>query len=315
MKATLSNILGFSLAAAVTLSCASANAQNPEKTLAATQLTEVWKASSGLSNPESAFYDSETELIFVSNVAGAAADKDGQGWISTFSTDGKLQKGKWFSELNAPKGLGKSKGILWIADIDHIVGVEVSTQTKKYDFTISGAKFLNDIAVDEKGNVFVSDMLDNKIYKVSPSGATFTPPSVYLEGEELLKNPNGLLIDKGELIVGQWGPGIKSDFSSQELGSLIRFNVNVTNPGSLKGRFTTIAAKFGNIDGVERLDQTSFIVSDFLSGKISKVAENGKVSTLLALTSGTADIDVIPERKIVLVPHMNNSTLTAYSIK
>jgi hypothetical protein len=262
-------------------------------------------------NPESALFDSDTQTLFVSNVAGEATKKDGEGWISTFDSKGKLLREKWLSGLNAPKGLAKSNGILWITDIDRLIGVQLSNAKQVYEFLIPDAKFLNDVAADSAGNIFVSDMLGNKIYKVTLSDTTFELPVIAFEGEDLLKNPNGLLFDKDNLVVGQWGPGIQGNFSTLEPGSLVRLQSTQTQP-SQNGAIA-IGTKIGNIDGVERLDEQSFIVTDFLAGKVLRVFENGTVVTLLTLTQGTADLGINKSQKVIYLPNMNESSLSAYS--
>ena len=59
----------------------------------AAELTEVWRVQ-GLSNPESALFDPVAKIIYVSNVAGGPGDKDGKGFISRLSTEGKVENSR-----------------------------------------------------------------------------------------------------------------------------------------------------------------------------------------------------------------------------
>ena len=65
---------------------------------------QVWEVT-GLEAPESALYDKASATIYVSNVAGNAPDKDGNGFISKVAPDGKVTTLKWATGLDAPKGL------------------------------------------------------------------------------------------------------------------------------------------------------------------------------------------------------------------
>ena len=65
---------------------------------------EVWSLS-GFKAPESVLLDSQRNVLYVSNVAGEANAKDGVGFISKVSPDGKMIEAEWVKGLNAPKGL------------------------------------------------------------------------------------------------------------------------------------------------------------------------------------------------------------------
>ena len=66
--------------------------------------------------------------------------------------------------MNAPKGLRSTGGVLWVADIDRLVGINIENATTQAIHEIEGAKFLNDVAVTARGSVLVSDMLASTIY-------------------------------------------------------------------------------------------------------------------------------------------------------
>lgn len=55
--------------------------------------------------PESALYDPDTDMFFVSNVAGESDAADGVGWIARLSADGEVLDPRWVEDLNAPKGM------------------------------------------------------------------------------------------------------------------------------------------------------------------------------------------------------------------
>jgi len=267
----------------------------------------LWQVTDGLQNPESAYYDAASRKIFVSNVAGDPSAKDGNGWISRIALDGQVLDARFFEGLNAPKGLRSFRDTLWVADIDRLVGISISKAVKTYEFTIPEAKFLNDVAVDGRGNVYVSDFTGNKIYKASFDGKTWQQPVVILEGESLLENPNGLLVVGSKLVIGRWGLGIKPDFSTETPGGLVvkQGSTDVLLP---------LTEDFANIDGIESLGRGRFLVSDFVKGTLYKIERDGSTEVLLQDKPGAADIGLVPQKRILLLPNLNDNSLKAYQL-
>jgi hypothetical protein len=76
-----------------------------------------------LDGPESARYDKDLDVWFVSNVNGTPLAKDNNGYISRLRPDGApytvkfIEGGKKGVTLNAPKGLAINGDTLWVADI------------------------------------------------------------------------------------------------------------------------------------------------------------------------------------------------------
>ena len=62
---------------------------------------EVWSLS-GFKAPESVLLDSQRNVLYVSNVAGEANAKDGVGFISKVSPDGKMIEAEWVKGLKMP---------------------------------------------------------------------------------------------------------------------------------------------------------------------------------------------------------------------
>ncbi|MCX6129306.1 MAG: hypothetical protein NTX25_09630 [Proteobacteria bacterium] len=266
----------------------------------------LWQVTEGLEKPESAYFDPLSHTIFVSNIAGDPSAKDSRGWISRLSVDGKVLNAQWISGLNAPKGLRSYGDTLWVADVDHLVGISIKKAKIVYDFTIPGAKFLNDVAVDPEGSVYVSDFLDNKIYKSTREHGAYQEPEVFLASDDL-QTPNGLLFVGRDLYIGRWGIGIKADFSTETPGSLA---LNKAGQDTV-GRITS---DFANIDGVEYLGHGKFLVSDYIKGLVYTFDRKGNTETILVDKPGAADIGFIPFQKILLVPNSNDSVIKAYKL-
>ena len=106
---------------------------------------------SGLSTPESALYDSEKDVIYVSNVNGHPTEKDSNGFISTVSPEGKIISLNWVENLNAPKGLALRSNKLYVADIATLVVINTNTGEIVKRFQDDNAKFLNDVTITHDG--------------------------------------------------------------------------------------------------------------------------------------------------------------------
>ncbi|MBI2236754.1 MAG: SMP-30/gluconolactonase/LRE family protein [Magnetospirillum sp.] len=258
----------------------------------------LWEAS-GFANPESVLWDPAKKVLYVSNVNGGPPDKDGNGYISKLSPEGKLLAGKWAVGLDGPKGMAVFKGRLYVSDIDRLVEIDSNTGKITRAYPAAGARFLNDVTVDDKGAVYVSDMLTNTIWRLS--GGKFESWLV----DPQLQNPNGLKAESTRLVVASWGPMTGEGFATK-------------SPGNLKA--VTFADKmirdltqpFGNLDGLESDGKGGWLVSDWVAGKLFQVDRRGRPTKLMDFPQGSADIGIIPDKGIVLVPLMMDGKVQAF---
>src|SRR6187431_867324 len=86
----------------------------------------LWTVNTGLASPESAYYHQRTNSIFVSNINGPVLDRDGNGYLTRIAPNGKVIGEKWATGLNAPKGIRSVGNRIWVADIDEVVGFDVT---------------------------------------------------------------------------------------------------------------------------------------------------------------------------------------------
>jgi sugar lactone lactonase YvrE len=263
----------------------------------------VWSLA-GFQAPESALLDTEHKVLYVSNVAGEPNAKDGVGFISKVSLDGKMQEAEWVKGLNAPKGLVMHGDKLYVSDVDQLVEIDVSSGAITNTYNAEGAQFLNDTAVDSNGRVFVSDMLTDSIYVLQDGKL-----SVWLQDAALM-HPNGLRVDDGRLIVAAWGKDIQPDFSTKEPGRLLAVDLNtkeVTAVGS--------GEPVGNLDGVEPDGAGNWIVTDWVSGVLFRIHPDGKADQLMDLNQGSADLEFVETEKLVIIPMMMDGKVTAHRIE
>ena len=260
-----------------------------------------WTVTEGIDAPESVYVDSESGFIFASQVTGQPGERDGAGRIVKLSPDGNVVSASWVTGLNAPKGLRSYKGTLWTADIDELVGIEISSGNILSRVKLPGAQFLNDVACGPDGTVYVSDTMLSRIYAVKDGSA-----SVFAEGEEL-EYPNGLLVDGERLVVGGWGKP-EPDFTTKVPGRLFALDLNT------KQKTLITRDPVGNIDGVESDGKGGYIVTDWMAGKVLRISPQGEVRLVTQFAQGTADHAFLPQANVVIVPHMNENKVAAYDI-
>lgn len=261
----------------------------------------VWSVSD-LAAPESALHDPTTDHIFVSLVDGAPDEKDGKGAIAILSTDGEVIDAGWVVGLNAPKGLGRVGRRLYVADIDEIVEIDIEGGAVIARHPVEGAKFLNDVATDAQGRVYVTDMLTDRIHVLDNDTV-----ALWYASEEL-KNPNGVFVDGERLIVGSWGRRTNG-YETDVPGMLLAIDRSTQAMAPLGN-----GVPIGNLDGVVRRDPTHFLVTDWVAGKLLSIDEGGQVEELLSLGRGTADLDYLPSGRLVILPLMLEGRVVAYRL-
>ncbi len=284
--------------------CAGLSKKSGDLGLIPTNSTPVlWTATESVASPESAYYDQISGEVFVSNINGTPLEKDGNGYISKYTIAGQLVQAKWAEGLNAPKGLRAAKGNLWVTDIDEVVSIDLASGKVNNRYPVRGAKFLNDIAVDDSGVIYVSDTMANKIFMIKNKKV-----SVFKAGTSL-ESPNGLYIDGGKLVVAAWGTDIKPDFSTKEKGHLYSLDLKT------KAKTLITTTPLGNLDGLERAKDGSYFVSDWMAGRVYKVATDGTSTLLIEGLKGAADLGWDQSTNTIIVPRMLEGQVSAYTVQ
>lgn len=257
-----------------------------------------------IDTPESAYYDPQSKVIFLSQISGAPDQKDGKGWIVTADVNGKVLDKAWLTGLNAPKGMRAYNGVLWISDINQVIAIEIKTKKMLHKYTINSANFLNDVAITANGDVYVSDMGNHSIYALKHGKV-----SLFTRGVEL-ESPNGMVIYGNSLILATWGTAMAKDFTTKVPGHL--YSIDLTT----KKKTVITAEPLGNLDGLEikSEDPLTYLVTDFMAGKVYEVVNSNSVKTLLEGFKGAADIGYIKETNTLIVPRMMENKISAYKL-
>ena len=263
---------------------------------------ELWQTT-GLKRPESALPDPTATFAYVSNVNGQPLDKDGNGFISKVSLkDGKMLALEWAKGLDAPKGLALANGRLYVSDIDKLVEIDADSGKIIARYDAPGAKFLNDVAAGADGVVYVSDSSTSTIWRLKGGKL-----EKWMDGEQL-KYPNGLHVNGDKLIIAAWGKP-RAD-GTPEPANLLEVSIadkSVRDLGDGK--------PVGNLDGLEPVDATGYLVTDWMAGGLYRIDVSGKADLWLKLNQGSADIGYVPAQHLLLIPMMKDDKLVAYHIE
>ncbi|MBX3254714.1 MAG: ATP/GTP-binding protein [Chitinophagaceae bacterium] len=253
------------------------------------KLVKQWETDTILKVPESVLFDGKNKVLYVANIDGGPWEKDGKGSIGKVGLDGKIIATEWVTGLNAPKGMGIHAGKLYVADVDAIAVIDIAQGKIADRIVIDGAKGLNDISIDAKGVVYVSDSHNKTILKVENGKV-----STVLEN---LKGPNGVLV-------------VGKDLYITDAGTLNKVEAN----GSLKQLADGME---GGTDGIEHAGKGDFIVSCW-AGSVWYIHANGKKDHLLDTREqkiNSADIGFDPVKKILYVPTFFKNSVVAYAVQ
>ena len=155
----------------------------------------LWETK-GLAQPESVVQDPATGALYVSNIAGAVMQKDGNGFIAKLRPDGTVVTREWVKGLNAPTGLALHDRTLYAADVDELLEINVAS-----------------------GEI---------VTRHAVKDGTFEP---WL-ANDALNGPNGLLVLGDKLIVASFGK--LPDQGSPELGGLIAVDLKDQSVSKLR---------------------------------------------------------------------------------
>ena len=263
-------------------------------------VTEAWRLG-GFEQPESVVYEPITEIFYVSNINGNPTEKDGNGYISTVTKDGVLLERKWLDGLNAPKGMIVAGGTLVVTDIDELLAINLDDRAITR-FTAPESLFLNDVTIDSKGRVYVSDTMDDAIYRLEEGRFDMWLKSAGLEA------PNGLLAEPSRLVVGAWGV-MTEGFATDTPGHLKTVSLADKSLSSLGS-----GDPIGNLDGVEADVFGRYLATDWMAGKLYRISSGGEATLLLGLDQGSADLEFLPVENLVVIPMMIEGQVVAYKL-
>lgn len=269
-------------------------------------------ATAGFRTPESVRYDADLDIYFVSNIGGAPSARDGDGSISKISPDGALLDSVFIKGgvngvvLNAPKGMAIVGDTLWVTDIDAVRGFNRHTGAPVATVEISGAQFLNDLAVGPDGTLYLSD-----------TGINIDTVGITHPGTDRIYH---VATDRAVHVVAQgdslhWPNGLTWDPAGQRF-VLVPFNSTTIygwRPGDALP--AAIATGKGGYDGVERLNDGRFAITSWTDSTLSLLDSTGTLTVYIDSLPGPADIGYDTKRNRVAVPLFTENRVEIWEIR
>jgi sugar lactone lactonase YvrE len=262
-------------------------------TLDAPGVEKRWETEAEFKVPESVAWDPKRDVYYVSNYDGYNPSRgEGRQSISRISADGSTVDLDWVAGLRNPVGIKVRGDRLWVAERTGLAVIDIETGSILERHEV-GAGFPNDVALDRDGRVYLSDSGNGVIYRFA--NGEFEE---WLSGNQV-QSPNGLHVMGNELFIG-----VNDDHcvkaANLETGELR----TVANLGP------------GIIDGIGDDGNGNIVVSHW-QGRIFRISPDGDVTKLLDTSvpvTQSADITVVPETGMLLVPTFLGNQVVAYRI-
>ena len=266
-----------------------------------------------MKTPESAHYDADLDVWFISNINGNPSQHDGNGYIvrvpaeSTTTLTMFAEGGKGGVRLDAPKGIATTPDQLWVADIDvvRVFDKRTGKPLKTISLKSMKATFLNDVVVGNDSAVYVTDTgiaFDakggtthpgvNRIFRIALSGDKVTEAAT----GDSLESPNGIAWDSTNARY------VLAPFGGKD--------VQTWTPGQSPSK---LADGPGQYDGIEVLRDGRVLVSSWADSSVY-VVRNGTMSKLVSGVSGPADIGVDSKRGVLAIPRFDQGQVEFWKI-
>lgn len=250
---------------------------------------------------ESCVYDPTRNLIVVMNAGVPQNMQANDGYVSLLNPDGSVHTTKWIGAtrkgltLNHPLGSAIHNGTLYTADIDVVRTFDLATGKPGRAYPVKGATFLNGIAVNKEGTIFVSNSKpESRVYKITADGDV----SIFVDGKPL-DIPNGVAIDPDGNVV---------------VVNVANNDVMTFDPASGKLLRTEHAAEGGN-DGLVILPDGTKYVSSVRFGSVSRIRPGKPAQVIASGIPSAASMGYDSKQQQLIIPMNNNNAVAFIKLK
>ena len=259
---------------------------------------------SGFQIPECVVIDEARGTAYVSNVNAAREGKgydrfwshDSYPFISRFSLPEPdsapiWQKSNADFRFSGPKGMCILGDSLYVTDIDRVLRFPLDGKQPPKVIPVPGAKKLNDMASDGKF-AYVTDSGAGKCYRLHPRG----------NHEEILApvGINGITFSGDKMYGVSWA---------------LRDIYELDPEGVKPPRAFGLTDYFKTPDGIEVLQDGTFVVSDSEGNQVLAVSADGRSVAKLVMPLAPADIGIDRKRGLLFVPRFFDSRVNVYRLK
>ncbi len=252
----------------------------------------------GMAQPESVLSIPGHPWLYVSNI-----NFDEAGYISRIAKDGTVEELHWVDGIQTPTGMGYWDGNLYVANQDSVVVIDIEDE-KIVKTLETEAGSLNDISISDDGEIYVSDLETNSIYKVKGDRV-----ELWLQSDDMPLT-NGILADRDDLYVLS---SATEDFRGRAMTPDIYGSVYRVDTGTKEIRMMSYGEKIGALDGIVPYKE-GYIVSDPFNNSLIYLSDRERILMGYA-EGGAADIGSdADEASILYVPLLFAGKVAAYNI-
>jgi hypothetical protein len=252
---------------------------------------------SGFAAPECMLYAPDSGVTYITNMDSESKEywaHDAVAYISTLGEDHQVADKRWLDNgpagaLHSPKGMCLLGNYLYFADVDKLM--RCSLADKQIEEVASGFEKANDLCVEGE-NVWITDTAAGKIFCIAPNG------------------------DRREIISPAGVNGI-TFFGEQMFGvSWTLHEIYELDPTGESEPITFgLAENFTNLDGIEVLDDGTFIVSDLKGNAVYTVGSDRTTVTKIIEITAPADIGLNREDRLLYIPALAAHEVAVYQLK
>lgn len=245
-------------------------------------LVNVNNSYSQYSSPESVTYDTIGKRYLISNTTSfKIVQRDRNNVVTDFVTVG-----------SSIHGVTVYNNKVYVCNGTRIRGYDLSNASEIMNVTISGSSFLNDLAIDNSGMMYISDFSARRIYKLNTNNSEY-----WIYVTNTTNTPNGVYVDapRNRLLICCWGANapIKAvNFSDSTIANII------TTP-------------YTNCDGISLDRNDNVYISTWGSQSVVRYDINFSIPAVVVASSlsNPADIFVNKITDTLAIPNAGNSTV------
>jgi len=235
--------------------------------------------------PECVLFDEATGIAYISNIEcgeGEYWTDDDKGYVSLLDGDGKVVETRWVDStpemiLHSPKGMCLLGGYLYFTDNTRLMRCSAKDGGTP-EIVAADFEQANDLATDGKV-VWVSDTQAGKAYAVTPDGKRREIPAP--------ESINGIAFHGEKMFAVSWDLHEVYELDPSGKAAPVAFG---------------LAEHFTNLDGIEVLDDGTFIVSDFMGNKVCTITPDRKTVHKLVDIESPADIGLDRDQGLLGIP-------------
>ena len=254
-------------------------------------LIKKWESEPVFTTAESALYDKASNVIYVSNIEGEPWVNDAIGSIGKLSVDGSVLDSRWVEGLNAPKGMGIYEKILYVADNQRLIEIDITIGKVVNAYEVEGCEGLNDVSIAKDGTVYFTDSQKGAIYMLKNGEISTVLDS--------LQGSNGILVEDHRILFATWGNESLNEYLFEDKSRKI------------------IADSLAQPDGIVSLGDGAYLVSSW-KGLLHYIEADGRTHLILDTSDdiiNAADIGYIADKNLILVPTFFKNSVVAYELQ